>query len=477
MNRRLPALLVVTAAIAAIIAGARTTAEADVAMFSAAATGWMPAASDADVITETWFCPGVPATGDGVGGAVAVANRTERQLVGSVLVMGDGSDTRRLPLEIDGWATATVDLDAVLPGEMVGAVVEVEGGGVVVEQQSTHPAGNSSTACANATSGSWYLADGFTVDGSLDQIVLANPFEQTVLASLEFSTREGVRRPAAYRGLTVPPQGIRVVNLGAPGAGAQNEPVLAVTVETSRGSLVVGRFQRFLGGGRLGAQVSLASPELDDQWWFAGSRLGGGATERYSIYNPSDDPVEVDAIFLGVDAPVQADPITVDSGEVVTFDPSSVDGAPQGRYAIVFATLAEPSIVVERAASTTIDDQVGTSVLAGATSRPVDGYLATTWYVPIAPSEPTAEALVIHNADNTEGVVTVSAVGMSGPVPVPGLENVPIPLASFVTIDLVDPVVLGRQLRIESTTRIFVERSFPTGRGDLRTSSWAVPAA
>ena len=35
-------------------------------------------------------------------------------------------------------------------------------------------------------------------------------------------------------------------------------------------------------------------------------------------------------------------------------------------------------------------------------------------------------------------------------------------------LDLTDPIVLGRELIIESANRIFVERAFPTGRGDLR---------
>ena len=43
-------------------------------------------------------------------------------------------------------------------------------------------------------------------------------------------------------------------------------------------------------------------------------------------------------------------------------------------------------------------------------------------------------------------------------------------------IDLVDPLVLDRELVVVSTNRIFVERSTPTGRGETRTSSWAVPS-
>ena len=43
---------------------------------------------------------------------------------------------------------------------MVGAVVEVEGGGALVEQRSIHPEGNSAAACTNATSDEWYLVAG-----------------------------------------------------------------------------------------------------------------------------------------------------------------------------------------------------------------------------------------------------------------------------------------------------------------------------
>ena len=114
-------------------------------------------------------------------------------------------------------------------------VVEIEGGGALVEQRSIDPAGDSIAACPTATSDHWYLADGFTVDGSLDQVILTNPFEQTVVANLEFATREGSRRPGSYSGLTVPPRSTRVIDLGAPGAGAQSEPILAVSVETTRG--------------------------------------------------------------------------------------------------------------------------------------------------------------------------------------------------------------------------------------------------
>jgi hypothetical protein len=135
----------------------------------------------------------------------------------------------------------------------------------------------------------------------------------------------------------------------------------------------------------------------------------------------------------------------------------------------------QPAVVIERAVTATTGDDRATTVLLGATPRQ-DGYLASTWYIGASPDEPTSEALVVYNADNTAGTVSVSAVGSSGPVPVESLEDLTLEPASLLTIDLTDPLVAGRSLVVESTNRIFVERSFPSGRGDTRSSSWAVPA-
>ena len=198
-------MVLVIVGFAALIIGAHTTVEPEAPTFSVSASGWMPSAPPLSGLTETWFCPGVPASGvDGVEGALVIANRFGERLVGTILLVNDRQQSQRLELEIDPWASASVDLDELLPGTMVGAVIEVEGGGALVEQHAFDPAGDSVAPCSNATSDTWYLADGFTVDGSLDQIVLTNPYEQTVVVNLEFATREGSRRPHSYRGLTMP---------------------------------------------------------------------------------------------------------------------------------------------------------------------------------------------------------------------------------------------------------------------------------
>ena len=476
MKRRIPGLLIVVAAVIALVTWGRDTPAVSVTTFSEAAEGWMPFAPPPGGLIESWFCPGVPVSGaDGVAGEIIVANRGGEQLDGTVLVLNDEGDSRRLDLLVEPWASATLDLAATLPGGVVGAVVEIEGGGALVEQHAIHPGGDSYSPCTNATSDEWFLADGFTVEGSLDQVILTNPFEQTVVANLSFSTREGYREPGSYRGLTVPPRSIRVVDLGAPGAGAQSEPVLAVDVEVTRGRLVVGRSQQFLGGGREGAQVSVAAPVAREQWWFADGAKGIGIDESYVIYNPTSDSVDVDVLFIGIEQPVLVDPITVPARQVVVFDSGEQADLPDGAHATVFATASsEPSIVVDRVVTRTVGEDTGTGVLTGALARA--GYVATTWYVPLGPAEPVEDALVLYNVDNEAGSVSVSAVGSSGPVPIESLQDVPYGPAQRITVDLTDPLVVGRQLIVEATTRVMVERSFPNGVGDLRTPSWAIPA-
>ncbi len=58
------------------------------------------------------------------------------------------------------------------------------------------------------------------------------------------------------------------------------------------------------------------------------------------------------------------------------------------------------------------------------------------------------------------------------------LTEIPIGAGQVITIDLVDPDVLDRELIVQSTNRVFVERRLPRGGTLAGTSgSWALPAA
>jgi len=481
VNRRaIPALIVVSVGFAALIAVGREQPTVAEPFFASPPRAWMPAVDDNLALTGSWFCPGVPATGEGgVGGEVVVANRDDEQLIGRFTILTpDGvgaSDT----LVVEPWSRTTIDVDAFVTAPFASVVVEIDGGRGFVEQRSQHPAGDSVAACADNTSDEWYFADGFTVDGSIETLILTNPYDDAAVVDLAFATEAGEATPAAFQGFTILPQSVEIIPIAD--LGARDEPVIAVKVAAERGRLVVGRAQHYLGGGRLGHGVTLAAPAPREQWWFADGETGEGITETFAIYNPTDDDVQVDVVFLGIPIDVEYVDITIDvpAHQVVVYDPSADDRVtlPPGRHGSVFATLSEPSVVVERILTRQAGESVATSVVMGAPPR-VDGYVASRWHLGIGPSTPAPAALVVYNVDNVDGTVTIEAVGPGGPSAVPSLTEVPLGAGQVITIDLVDPTVLDRELIVQSTNRVFVERALPRG-GELggTSGSWTLPAS
>jgi hypothetical protein len=475
--RRIPMLAVTVAAAVAIGTVAHDTPVTRPPTFAAVAEPWMPAVPTASAVTSTWFCPGVPASGAaGTAGDIVVANAGRVPMTGRVTFMAAAGQAVTVPLSVPPDQKSVLSAAASLPGPYVSAVVEVDGGGGLVEQRATQEAGTSVTPCTTQTSAHWYLAEGFTADQSNEQLILSNPFDQSVYVTIGFATAQGSRQPPELQGIPIPPRSVQVVDMDT--IAARDEPQVAVSVTASRGTLVVGRAQLYNGGGRLGYSMTLASPTLRSQWWFANGSKGPGISERYSLYNPTANDIQVTPLYLGgaADAQVTTSPISVPAGEVVTYTSDDVAGLPDGRHAIVFDTGDfSQSLVVERAITRTIDNVPTTSVLLGGISRP-DGEVPTTWTLAVGPGEPTQDALVVYNSTSQAATVTVQAITANGPQNVPGLEEVPLPAAELIAIPLTDPSALDAQLVIRSTAPAFVERSLPREPGAQgRTTTWAVP--
>lgn len=529
MNRRaIPALVVVIIGLVGLVVGVRDTPEPQPSFFAATGATWMPAAGVSGELSGSWFCPGLPTDGDDVGGQVVVSNGDATAARGRYTVLTEDGVVADERIDVDAWSQTRIDVASFSDAPFSGVVVEIEGGAGMVEQVARHPLGDSVAACSNVTSASWYLADGFTAGDSVENLILTNPFDEPVVANLRFSTEDRQSEPDGFRGFTVAPNSVRTIPIAE--LGARNEPVVSVAVEASAGRFVLGRAQEYDGGGRLGYDVSLGAPELRDNWWFADGELGDDIDETYAIYNPTDDDVEVTVFFGGLPVSASAvndsDAIKVPPFRTVVFDPSDraaeaesddaqtddtsdgdgestatqpedgetdvtspatddeiadfdVFGAalPEGRHATVFSTLAQPSIVVDRVLTRPAEDSIATSVLMGAPPRP-DGFVANIWRMGIGPTEPTEDALIVYNINQEDAIVTVSAVGPDGPTDVPSLTEVELPRGEIITIDLVDPDALGRELIVSSTSRIFVERSLPRDN-DLpgRSSSWLLPVS
>ena len=196
----------------------------------------------------------------------------------------------------------------------------------------------------------------------------------------------------------MPPRSVKIIDMDS--LAARDEAEVAVTVDVSRGAaLIVGRAQVYDGDGRLGYSMTLASPALRSQWWFANGEKGAGVTERFSIYNPTEDDVEVTPLFLGTQGTdVLTEPIQVPARQVVTYDAGTVQGLPDGRHAVVFATSDESqTIVVERAITRTIDGIPTTSVLPGAVSRPSTATSPTPGRSPSGRARPPRTRWCVYN--------------------------------------------------------------------------------
>lgn len=489
MLRRLPMIGVAAAALVATVLVGRSDPEPGTASFSAtaAAMDWMPSVPATVGLSTTWFCPGVPATGEpGVGGEVVIANADAASIEATISVLGETPGVMATErLTVAPYAREVVDVAGLVTTPYASAVVEITGGTGVVEQIARQPIGqaedveaSSAAACTTSTSSTWYLAEGFTAEGSVEELVLTNPGQTSAQVQIDLATQSGSRQPNELRSYTVPSESVRVLDMSQ--YAARDEPEVAVSVVANRGRVVVGRAQRYGGTNRRGYHVVLAAPELRDQWWFADGENGNGVSERYSIYNADDEPIEVTPVLLGRPAGEELVPLealTVPANQVATFTPAEVDGMPEGRHSFVFGTAnPEQRMVVERAITRTFENLPTTSVVMGAPPRP-DGFVPSTWTMAVGVSEPTEDALVLYNPLQADARVSVRAIGPGGLVDVPGLTDVDLPAYALTSLDLSAKEVVGRQLIVSATSGVFVERLLPRAEGALgRVGSWPLPA-
>jgi hypothetical protein len=472
-RRLLVSILVIAGFVATLVVGRSTPAEVP-ARFGPLSFVSRAYVSHRTPITSTWYCPGVPDGDATVGGDIVVTNTASTPKQGRItLLASDQVAPVTKDLTIPARGTYSLSVSANLGATFVSAVVELDGGDAMVEQRAIYPAGDAVTSCITQTSATWYFADGFTVDGSTDQLILTNPGADPASVNLAFITSAGKREPSAFQGDSVAPHSVKVISVAD--NGLKDESIIGVQVIASRGQLVVGRAQHYFGGNRLGYSVTLGAPAPSEQVWFADGESGVGITEQYVMFNPTDADATVDITVLGLavtsafSAPAA---VPVPAGEVVVFDTASISGLPAGRHNLVFSTLAAPSIVVERVLTRPAGQKIATTVVMGMTSE----FVVPRWYVPIGVDAAVDKALVVYNVDGVDATVTVKAIGPGGEVAIPSLTNLALPAAGLITVDLTDPSAFGQPLVVESTQRLLVERLLPRGH-DLsgRSGSWALP--
>jgi hypothetical protein len=281
----------------------RSTATADQQVQAKGPAAIRPAAG-----SSSWYCAGGTAAPNSLAdGTVVIANPGRRPLSGSVTVVAVTGQSAPAPVQVGAANRATVRLGDVIAAPFASALVELDGGEAVVELATTGPLGDSVSPCASTASDQWYFAEGATTKDASETLVLYNPFPDDAVINIVFSTDEGQVVPQALTGFAIPGQAMSVV---AVGDHVQRRDAVATTITAQRGRLVAARLQTFDGSaGRKGASVALGSPTTATTSYFPEGEVGDGLTERFQIFNPSNQEATVE-LRLALEQG-QAEPIVV----------------------------------------------------------------------------------------------------------------------------------------------------------------------
>jgi hypothetical protein len=369
LARRLFVMLLVAVGIAGIVAlEQRESEQQEGATAAAVELPGFPAVPPQKRISSSWFCPGV-AAGDGVeAGSVSIANPSDTELTASVSFLSDGERE----IEVVTVPPRTRTQVESIRGRTVGVVVpvvEIIGEVGTVEQQLIYAAGDVTSQCVTSTAPEWFFADGWTVEGSSERIVITNPYPESAVVNVSFTTREGKRTPTNLQGLIVGPRRARSLSMST--EGAEGEPILAVHVTASTGKIVVSRAQHYLGGGRLGYSTTVGTPAALTKWWFAAGRTGPNVSESLVVFNPNEEDESVTVVFFGdgisVDPATLGDqsgvtPIStvlIPAGEVVSIDTNNVADLPKGDHAMFVSSTGGLPLIVEHVITQQTSRQMG----------------------------------------------------------------------------------------------------------------------
>lgn len=468
VRRIIGTVLIVAAGVGVIAIDRQGGATPDGAASALVTLGGFPQAVSGSRISTSWFCPGA-AAGDGLDGAtVVISNPSDVAITASLSLLSDGAaETQNI--SVAPRDRLSVD---VLRGRTVGVVVpavEIIGGIGTVEQQLIYAAGDVTSQCVSQTSNTWYFADGFTAEGSTQRIVLTNPFPESAVVNVSYTTAEGRRTPSNLQGVILAARSAKSLSMND--VGAANENQIAVEVIATTGQIIASRMQHYIGGGRLGYSTTVGIPEALNDWWFTAGRTGSQVTEQLVVFNPSQTDAQLNVAFFGEGitnggaaetstAAAPSEAVTIPSGGIVYINTDNIADLPKGDHAMVVSTLNNSRVVVEHVLS----QRTGGSFFTAMTNGIPAGLVSTKWRIPSGLAKGARHALSILNTTSIDGTFTVSAIGPGGLMDLPNLVNVPLAAASLINLEVPEGVNEG-EVVITATVEAAVQRRTTRGHG------------
>lgn len=357
--RRLPVLLLVVALLGgAWLVGDRVGEEAAApSPTTTPVSDLAPLAPAEGAASATWFCAGGTASPGGAADSVLdIANESDEAAQGTVEVFpspvaAGTAAPAPVPISIAPNGRIAFRLADVAVSDYSAALVETQGGSVVVQQEIRSDAGSHDIApCASRASSTWYFPWGQTIVGSTMRLSLFNPFPGDAVVDVTFETEDGFRSPESFQGVLVPAR--RLVVLDVDSVVTRRQQV-ATQVVARTGRLVAANLQTVTAGdGTVDVDVAPGASAPAFTWYYADGRADASTLERFVVFNPGDQTAEVSVTLLtGVAASARAEPfeLRLSPGAVseVTLNNETRVALP-----IVHATLVQAEgdqpVVVER---------------------------------------------------------------------------------------------------------------------------------
>lgn len=502
-RRRLPAVLGVGLAVAAVLvagagierrgespAGGDGVAGGDGEDAAVTSTSLLPSdlaplAPDSASLSSTWYCAGGTARdGGSADHRVVIVNPGEAPLAAELTVYGGGlhnDPAATFPepvvedVEVPARGRVAVRLADVLEAQFASALVEVEGGEVVVEHVVRGEADLDAAPCATAPSTTWHAAAGQTTRDARERLVLFNPFADDAVVDIRFSTSGGLRTDIGdLTGFVVPAR--RVVGIDVGSAVERHEQV-SLTVETRSGRLVVDRIQTFDGSqGPEGLALTPLAPAASLLWYFPDGYKTDGLREVVTVYNPTDVQAEVDVEVAvdpsddpGVVTGVAPFELSIAPGRFAQVDVAADERVPAGLgHAVIVRSQNGVPVVAERLISS--DDPAPRTGVAVTLGSPI---AAERWLTAVGGTgEDESEFLVVLNPS----LESIARVSVATPTPsqllaIDGLQDLEVQPGARLRIDLGAHVNRNTlPLVVSATQPVVVERGLYPAVGGISQS-------
>jgi hypothetical protein len=372
-----------------------------------------PAVPSAGGATVTWFCPGGPGPGGVAEVGLELVNSSSEARRSIVTALPGGriaAEGTSVELDLGPGERAAVVPSELAPGALfVGAVVEVDGPGVVVEQSLVSGAiGAGRSPCSTRTDDLWVVPSGATrleAEGEQMLIMMLNPFPDDAVADVAFSADVGLDEEP---GLVIPAG--EVVALDVTEAVPVASQVSAV-IEVVAGRISVSRVQAVSGdtAGR-GIAVTSATPSGAPLWYLPIVEPRDGRTDVVSVTNPDPEQIaEVDVEVIPDRPDLSVDPIelTVRPGRTVTVDLAAETRLDDVEAASLLVRSLDGLPVAVDVATTV---HGGGELVAGISGTIGVDAASDTWVVPLESLAEHSESQMVVVNPSTVAIATVDLV-------------------------------------------------------------------